>query len=166
MLAVKRLAGVAPEANLRECTSCTPLPNVNKAAHSSFETQRRHHQKSKTGISGPQKGRVHQKLKTRTVLTLHVFTGADERDYRAQQGELRLRGRAVSVTSCHTGRDAASRSTRRDARPRCVSLVRPGLQPTCTRLPVSTDLGFVMALSRWPTPAPRRLQWILKRVAI
>ena len=28
-----------------------PLPNVTKAAHSGFETQRRHYQKSKTGKS-------------------------------------------------------------------------------------------------------------------
>ena len=28
-----------------------PLPSVNKAAHSDFETQRRYHQKSKTGVS-------------------------------------------------------------------------------------------------------------------
>ena len=31
MLATKRLAGVAPEVNLRECVTCTPLPSVNKA---------------------------------------------------------------------------------------------------------------------------------------
>ena len=29
----------------------TPLPNMTKVAHSGFETQRRHHQKSKTGVS-------------------------------------------------------------------------------------------------------------------
>ena len=32
-----------------------PPPSVNKAAHSAFETQRGHHQKSKKGISGPTK---------------------------------------------------------------------------------------------------------------
>ena len=33
-----------------------PLPSVNKAAHSGFETQRRHHQKSETRVSvAPQK---------------------------------------------------------------------------------------------------------------
>ena len=47
MLAVKRLAGVAPEVNLRGHTSCTPPPGANKAVQSSFETQRRCHQKSK-----------------------------------------------------------------------------------------------------------------------
>ena len=31
MLAAKKTAGVAPEVNLRECTSHTPLPSVNKA---------------------------------------------------------------------------------------------------------------------------------------
>ena len=51
MLAAKRSAGVAPEVNLRECVRCTPLPSSNKAAHSGFETQRRHHQKFETGVS-------------------------------------------------------------------------------------------------------------------
>ena len=57
MLAAKRLAGVAPEMNIRECVTCMPPPSVNKTAHSGFETQRRHHQRSKTGVSmAPQKG--------------------------------------------------------------------------------------------------------------
>ena len=43
--------GFAPELNLRDCVTCTPLPGANKAAHSGFETQRRHHQNSKTGVS-------------------------------------------------------------------------------------------------------------------
>ena len=56
ILAAKSLAGVAPEVNLRECVTCTPLPSANKAAHSNFETKRRHNQNSKTGgISGPTK---------------------------------------------------------------------------------------------------------------
>ena len=56
MLAAKRSAGVASEVNLRECVICNPPPSTNKAAHSGFETQRRCHQKSKTGIvSGPHK---------------------------------------------------------------------------------------------------------------
>ena len=37
--------------NLRECISFIPLPGVNQAAHSGFETQRRCHQKSETGVS-------------------------------------------------------------------------------------------------------------------
>ena len=41
--------------NLREHISHTPLQSLNKAAHSGFETQRRHHQKSKTGVSVAQK---------------------------------------------------------------------------------------------------------------
>ena len=46
-----------PEVNLKEHISHTPLPSVKKAAHSGFETQMRHHQKSKTGASvAPQKG--------------------------------------------------------------------------------------------------------------
>ena len=51
MLAIKRSAGVTSEVNIREHTLHTPLPSVNKVAHFGFETQRRHHQKSKTGIS-------------------------------------------------------------------------------------------------------------------
>ena len=47
ILAIKRLTGVASEVNLGERTSCMPLPSANNAAHSGFETQRRHHQKSK-----------------------------------------------------------------------------------------------------------------------
>ena len=50
MLATKRLAGVRPEVNLKEHVTCTPLPKMNKAAHSGFETQRCH-QSSKTGVS-------------------------------------------------------------------------------------------------------------------
>ena len=45
-----RSAGVAPEVNLGECISQTPLPIV-KATHSDFETQRKLDQKSKTGVS-------------------------------------------------------------------------------------------------------------------
>ena len=51
MLTLKRLAGVAPEVNLRKHVTCMPLPSANKAAYSGFETQ-----KSKTGVSvAPQK---------------------------------------------------------------------------------------------------------------
>ena len=51
MLAIKRPAGVAPEVNLMECTShiYMPLPSVNRAPHSGFESQRRCHQ-SKLGV--------------------------------------------------------------------------------------------------------------------
>ena len=65
MLAVKRSPGIAPEVNLRECISCMPPPSVNKAVHSGFETQRIHHQKSKTGVSVALQKRtyVFQKLK-------------------------------------------------------------------------------------------------------
>ena len=51
MLAINTGKGVTPDVNLRECISCMPLPSANKATHSGFETQRRHHQKSETGIS-------------------------------------------------------------------------------------------------------------------
>ena len=51
MLAVKRSAGDAPEVNLWECASNLSLPSSNTAAYSGFEAQRKHHQKSKTGVS-------------------------------------------------------------------------------------------------------------------
>ena len=51
-------AGVAPEVNLREHLTHMPPPNMNKADHPGFETHRRRHLKSKTGISGPTK-RIH-----------------------------------------------------------------------------------------------------------
>ena len=42
---------------VRECVTCMPPPSSNKAAHPGFETQRRRHQKYKTGVSvAPQKG--------------------------------------------------------------------------------------------------------------
>ena len=50
MLVTERLAGVAPEVNLRKCVICTPPPSMNMHMHSGFETQRRHHQKSKIGV--------------------------------------------------------------------------------------------------------------------
>ena len=59
MLATKRSADVTPDVNLREHITCAPLSSTNKVDHSGFETQRRHHQKSKTGESvAPQKGLV------------------------------------------------------------------------------------------------------------
>ena len=53
MLAIYTGKGVAPQVNLRECSSISHMSpqSLNKAAHSGFETQRRHHQKSKTGAS-------------------------------------------------------------------------------------------------------------------
>ena len=51
MLAAKRSAGVTPKMNVRECITHVSPPSVNKAIHSGFETQRRRHQKSKTGVS-------------------------------------------------------------------------------------------------------------------
>ena len=64
MPATKRSAGVAPEVSLRECVTCMSLPSMNKVAHSGFETQRRHHQKFKTGVSvTPQKGLMSSKKK-------------------------------------------------------------------------------------------------------
>ena len=60
MLAAKRSAGVAPQVNCPEHVTCMPLPSVNKTDQFSFETQRRHHQKSKTGVSvAPQKGLIY-----------------------------------------------------------------------------------------------------------
>ena len=43
--------GVTQEVNLRECETCMLLPSVNKAVHYVFETHKRRHQKSKTGVS-------------------------------------------------------------------------------------------------------------------
>ena len=52
MLTAKRLAGVGPKVNLRECVATsTPLLGVNKATFCGFETMTRHHKKSKTGVS-------------------------------------------------------------------------------------------------------------------
>ena len=68
MLATKRSAGVAPEVNLKEDVTCTPLSSKNKAAHSGSETQRKHHQKSKTGVSVvPQKGLTSSKILIKKV---------------------------------------------------------------------------------------------------
>ena len=53
ILAAKKLAGVILEVNLKEHVTCTPPSSMNKAAHSDFETHRRCHQKSKTGLSVP-----------------------------------------------------------------------------------------------------------------
>ena len=54
ILATKRSTGVIPEVNLREHVTYIPLPSTNKAAQSSFETQRiHHHEAQKSGISGP-----------------------------------------------------------------------------------------------------------------
>ena len=50
-LAAKRLAGFAPEMNLRECVTYMTPPSMNKTFQSGFETLRRCHQKSKTGVS-------------------------------------------------------------------------------------------------------------------
>ena len=49
MLAANRLAGVEPEVDLGN-VHYVCICNVNKAAHSGFESLGRHHQKSKTGV--------------------------------------------------------------------------------------------------------------------
>ena len=73
MLATKRLAGVTPEVNLREHVTYMPLPSMNKAAYFGFETQGRHHQKSKIGLSvAPQKGLVSSKNFKKCFLRLHL----------------------------------------------------------------------------------------------
>ena len=52
MLAIYTGRGVAPEVNLGEHISRTPLQSSKKAEPTlGFETQRRRHQKSKTGVS-------------------------------------------------------------------------------------------------------------------
>ena len=50
MLAIKMLAGVAPEVNLMERISRMPLSSVNKAVHSGFEILWRRHQRAKVGV--------------------------------------------------------------------------------------------------------------------
>ena len=46
---VGRQQTVNLKVSLKECTSCTPPPNVNKAAHSSFKTHGGCYKKSKQG---------------------------------------------------------------------------------------------------------------------
>ena len=59
MMALYTGKGVTPEVNLKEHISHIAPQSSNKAAHSGFETQRRRHQKSKTGESvAPQKGLI------------------------------------------------------------------------------------------------------------
>ena len=56
MLAAKRSAGVTPEVNLKILFT-QAMKHACEGSHPGFETQGRHHQKSKTGISvAPQKG--------------------------------------------------------------------------------------------------------------
>ena len=53
MLVAKRSTGVTPEVNLRECVTQTPPLNMNKPAHSGFETQRKTSPEVQSrGISG------------------------------------------------------------------------------------------------------------------
>ena len=52
MLAIKRSAGVESQwMYIMHASAKWKLPSANKAAHPGFETQRGHHQKSKTGVS-------------------------------------------------------------------------------------------------------------------
>ena len=56
MLAARMLAGVTLEMNLGKCVTHMAPTSLSKSAHSGFETKRRLHQKSKTGVSvAPQK---------------------------------------------------------------------------------------------------------------
>ena len=62
MLATNKSAGETLEVNFRDYVTHTSPPSTSKAAHSGFETQRRHHQKSITGVSVvPQKGLLSSK---------------------------------------------------------------------------------------------------------
>ena len=77
MLAGKRSIGVAPEVNFRECVTHILPIGTNKAAHSGFETQRRRHQKSQTGVSvALRKGLLSSKniLKNTYLLRLQITT--------------------------------------------------------------------------------------------
>ena len=63
MLATMRSVSVMSEMNLRGYVTYMPLPSANKADHSGFGTQRRHHQKSSTGASvAPEKGLMSSKI--------------------------------------------------------------------------------------------------------
>ena len=79
------MAGVTPEVNLIEYVTHTPPPNMNKATHFGFETQRRHHQKSKKGFQWPHKrtksnlflamrAMIHQPFEHHTPVFLHNYT--------------------------------------------------------------------------------------------
>ena len=75
MLEAKRLPGVAPEVNLRQCVTCTPLPSANNTAHSGFEPQ--FYNQFKTEVSVPPQKRTYvlQKLKNNFLQKLpdHPF---------------------------------------------------------------------------------------------
>ena len=70
MLAAKRSEGVAPEVNLGECITLTPLPSANKAEPTVALKPTRRHQKFKNmGIRGPTKRTcVHPKNKKISLL--------------------------------------------------------------------------------------------------
>ena len=69
---------VTPEVNLREHATHTSQPSMNKAAHSGFETQRRNHQKSKTGVSvAPQKRLISSKIKKKNRNSLTQLRGVN-----------------------------------------------------------------------------------------
>ena len=78
MLAAKRLAGVKPEVNLRECITHPPPSSVIKVAHSGFETQRTGVIRSpKTVVSvPPEKGLVSSKIYKRKHLD--ILLSADQ----------------------------------------------------------------------------------------
>ena len=71
----------------RECVTRMPPLSVNKAAYSGFETQRRRHQKSKTGVSvAPQKGLMASKknLKKERCMKIEDTVGGklpEQRDF-------------------------------------------------------------------------------------
>ena len=62
MLTSIQLAGVTPEVNLRNSLYAGDKAHKQRI-HPDFETQGRHHQKSKTGVSvAPQKGLMSSKI--------------------------------------------------------------------------------------------------------
>ena len=72
-----RIAGNMQHATLPSVNKA--LPSVNKAAHSGFETKRRYHQKSKTGLSvAPQKDLCPLKLnKTLCDSDINIWSDLD-----------------------------------------------------------------------------------------
>ena len=69
MFTAKRSASVTAVVNLRKCVTCTPPPSANETAHSGFETQRRHPQKSETRVLVAHKNVFQKILKTGLTVT-------------------------------------------------------------------------------------------------
>ena len=96
MLATKRLAGVAPEINLRECVTHMPMPSLNKVTHSGFQAYRRRHQKFKTGISVAPPKKLHKKRDNFVFLKLFLNNNFADRSAEAH-GQAWGTSRSLSI---------------------------------------------------------------------